>query len=823
MLIKSKGKIAEVVPNNNLKKLPTGLSRKEAQGRFLIHGPNDFGKNGNNSIILEFLGRFRNPLIYVLLGAAIVSGFSGDSISAGIIIFIVLISGTLDFVNSYRARRAAETLQSKVKVTTAVVRDGEVIEIPVSQVVPGDVVKLLPGDIISADGRVASSDDFFVNESSISGESFPVGRRNGEHIFMGSSVVTGNAYLEVEVTGRGTKFGAIVEKLKEENELSEFDIGIRDFSYLVMRTMFVLVIFVFFVNSFGKHGVLDSFLFAAALAVGLTPELLPMIITISLTKGSLAMSKHGVIVKKLSAIQNCGSMDILCTDKTGTLTEDKITLVKYVDMTGKQSEGVLWYAHLNSINRSALKNPLDAAINDFKNIKTDGYTKTEEIPFDFERRRDSIVLENQGNHIMITKGAPEGIFQICKSYGDRQHKFGKEKILLAQKEYERLSAEGFRVLAIATKAILHNQESYTKKEEHNMIFRGFVAFYDPPKNTVAHTIKLITERGVEIKILTGDNEIVSKKIADEIGLPIKGIITGKELSKLSSSEAFHDVVEKNTIFARVDPNQKTQIIKALQLAGHGVGYLGDGINDAPSLKAADVGISVNNAVDVAKEAADFILINKSLHDLINGISEGRRTFVNTLKYLKMGLSSNFGNMFSMAAASAFLPFFPMLPAQVLFNNLLYDASQFAIPLDNVDSDEILKPRKFNLKFIKKFMFIFGPISSFFDILTFAVLYFSFNFTASQFQTGWFLESIATQTFVVYVIRSRKNLLRGSRPSLPLVLSTCLAVLTAWVVGMSKLGEIFKFSPLPISGLFAIVAITCMYLFVVEIVNSRIKE
>lgn len=812
-----------MITDEELKRGHLGLSKKEAEKRFLQYGPNEFVSDARSATVLEFLGRFKNPLILVLLAAAVVSGFSGDSVSAIIIIVIVMLSATLDFVNSYRARNAANALRNKVKVTTAVIRDGVIREIPVSHVVPGDAIKLSPGDIIPADGRVEFADDFFINESSLTGESFPSEKIKGEHIYMGSSVVTGNGYMVTEVTGRGTKFGIIAEELKGKNEVTEFDRGINEFSYLIMRVMFVLVIFVFFVNSFGSHSIIDSFLFAAALAVGLTPELLPMIITLSLTKGSLAMSQHGVIVKRLSAIQNCGSMDILCTDKTGTLTEDRITLVKYVDISGKKSDIVLKYAYLNSIHRSAIKNPIDHAINNFRDIDVSGYKKTEEIPFDFERRRDSIVLENKGKHIFITKGAPEGIFEISNYYADKKNKFTKEKLKMAIEEYNHLSAEGFRVLAIATKYVTHIRSSYSKDEEHGMTFQGFIAFYDPPKESVAQVIQLISSHGVEIKILTGDNELVTKRIAHEIGLPIKGLITGKELVKITSEIEFREIVEKNTIFARVDPNQKTQIIKALQALGHGVGYLGDGINDAPSLKAADVGISVNNAVDVAKESADFILLNKSLNDLMNGIAEGRRTFVNTLKYLKMGLSSNFGNMFSMAIASVFLPFFPMLPTQILLNNLLYDASQFTIPLDNVDLDDIKLPRKFDLKYIKKFMFIFGPISSFFDILTFLTLYLIFHFTGSQFQTGWFLESIITQTFVVYVIRTRKNLFYGSKPSLPLVASSLLAVGFAWFIGLSALGTFFKFTPLPPLALFAIVDITFMYLVVVGIVSRRINE
>lgn len=794
-----------------------GLSKQEAGERFLRYGPNELGRN-TRSVIFDFLGRFKNPLVLILLGAAVIAGFFGDAISSVLIIIIVLVSGTMDFVNAYRAQKSAEALQNKVRVTTAVVREGLIQEIPISQVVPGDVIKLLPGDIIPADGRIIAADDFFVNESSLTGESFPVERKRDDRIFMGSSAVTGNAFMEAEVTGRGTKFGAIAEKLSGADEPTEFDRGIREFSYLIMRIMFVLVIIVFFINSFTHHSALDSLLFAAALAVGITPELLPMIITLNLKKGSVAMSRHGVIVKKLSAIQNCGSMDILCTDKTGTLTEDRITLVKYVDAAGKESEDVLRYAYLNGIYGTALKNPLDAAIADFRKIEISGFHKTEEIPFDFTRRRDSIAVENRGEHTLITKGAPEGIFEICAHYQDERHNFGEEIRGEAQREYERLSAEGFRVLGVATKRVIHPKTSYSKADEHNMAFQGFVAFFDPPKKTVAHTLKLIEARGVEVKILTGDSEIVTQKVAQEIDLPVKGVITGAEIEKISDDE-LTAIVGANTIFARIAPEQKTKIIKTLQAMGHGVGYLGDGINDAPSLKLADVGISVNNAVDVAKESADFILLNKDLHSLINGISEGRRTFANTLKYLKMSLSSDFGNMFSMAGASVLLPFFPMLALQILFNDLLYDASQFAIPMDNVDPEELEKPRKFNIGFIKKFMLVFGPLSSLFDFLAFVVLFFIFHLSASGFQTGWFLESIATQTFVVYIIRTQRSFFK-SKPAWPLVGATCGAVVVAYGVALSALGGIFKFSPLPWPALFAIAGIVVLYLLVVEAVKSK---
>ena len=552
--------------------------------------------------------------------------------------------------------------------------------------------------------------------------------------------------------------------------------------------MFILVIFVFIVDALAHHSILESLLFAAALAVGLTPELLPMIITLNLTKGSLAMAKRGVIVKRLSAIQNCGSMDILCTDKTGTLTEDKIELVKYVDADGKESADVLFYAYLNSIHRSGRKNPLDGAIKEFKKVDVAGWKKVEEIPFDFERKRDSIVVTHGDGHLLISKGAPEEMSKVSHGYG-----------IEAKKEYEKLSQDGFRVLAVSIKKLKAEKNIYTKTDEKEMTFVGFVAFFDPPKKTAAESLRMLEAHGIEIKIITGDNELVSNKIARDLALPVKGTIVGTDIEKMSDAE-FTKAVEANTIFARIIPGMKMRIITTLQKNGHGVGYLGDGINDAPSLKAADVGISVDNAVDVAKESADFILLRKSLRDLIEGVVEGRKTFVNTFKYLMMSLSGNFGNMLSMAGASLFIPFFPLLPTQILLNNLLYDGSQFAIPLDNVDADDVKVPRKFDIKFLKKFMLVFGPISSLFDVITFVVLLSVFHFTGAQFQTGWFLESMATQMLVVFIIRTRKVPFAESRPSKILFASIIIVLAIGWTLAIAPIGAIFGFAPIPLSAI-----------------------
>ena len=792
-----------------------GLSSAEATIRLGKYGLNEIVKAKKLSAFLDFLSRFKNPLLIILIISAIISGILGDPITASIIIFIVLVSVAIDFINTYKSQKAAEDLKKRVMITTTVLRDGIPCEIALSHVVPGDVVILNPGDIIPADGQVEEAKDLYVNESQLTGESFPVEKEDGSSVYMGSNVNTGRAILVVKETGKNTKFSHIAETLIKREVPTEFDRGIREFSSLIMKLTFVLVLFVFFVNTILKHNIFESFLFSIALAVGLTPELLPMIIAINLSKGSLAMARHGVIVKKLSAIQNFGNMDILCTDKTGTLTEDKIKLVKYVNAQGVDSDDVLVAAYLSSILSGSFKSPLDSAIKDFKSIDINAYKKIDEEPFDFIRRRDSIVVEKDETHILIAKGAPEQVIEICPFYGKEKSPITptlRDEIL---KEYENLSQDGFRVLGVAQKIISTKRDTYSKDDETEMTFLGFIAFLDPPKESVTKTLKILEKHGIEIKILTGDNEMVTEKITREISLQVKGTMLGADIINLTDQELAIKA-ENTTIFARVAPEQKERIINVLKMRGHVVGFLGDGINDAPSLKAADVGISVNNAVDVAKDAADLILLKKSLQNLIEGVAEGRRTFANTLKYLMMSLSSNFGNMFSMAGASVLLPFLPMTAPQILLNNLLYDSSQLAIPTDNVDESYMIKPRKFKIHFIKLFMVIFGPISSVFDFLTFFILLSIFHFGESAFQTGWFLESIATQTFVVYIIRTKKIPFLQSRPSGSLVISTIFAVAVASAIVYLPVKKLFGFTSLQLLALLAIISITVVYLISVEI-------
>lgn len=791
-----------------------GLSSEEARKRLRENGANIISRKIELPPILEFLLKFKNPLVIILLLAATVAFVMGDKKSPVIITLMVLISTTLDFINTFRSKKAADELIDRVKLKISVMRDEKETLILTEHLVSGDLVLLEPGNIIPADGAIVFAKDFFVDESSLTGESFPLKKDKKDNVYMGSSVTTGEAKIFIEKTGRETKYSHIAEELLRRDDQTDFDRGVKDFSFLVIKVILVLVLSIFLINALMRRDLLESFLFTVALAVGVTPELLPMIITLNLTKGALAMSRHGVIVKKLSAIQNLGSMDVFCTDKTGTLTEGHIALVKYVDGDGQISEKVLRYAYINSFFGSGVSNPLDSAVRRFKHIEISNYKKIDEIPFDFARRRGSVIVEENDKKILITKGAPEEILPVIRYFEHEHQLINKHIHEKLHKLYETMSQDGFRVLAVAKKAINSDKRLFEKEDEQDMVFLGFVAFLDPPKAGVAETLKRMESYGVEIKVLSGDNELVNKKIAEEIGLPVKGILRGDQISKMTHRE-LRFAVEKTTIFARVSPDQKMQIVRTLKANGHVTGFMGDGINDSLSLKHADTGISVNNAVDVAKDTADIILVQKSLGQLVNGIIEGRKTFTNTNKYLMMALSSNFGNMFSMAGASLILPFLPMLPAQVLLNNLLYDSSQFSIPLDAVDEEDIKMPRRWNIKFIKKFMFAFAPVSSLYDFITFAVLYWIFQMANGSFQAGWFLESMATQTFVIYIIRTRKVSFIQSWPSLSLILSTILMVVVSWLVVFSGLNRYFGFIPPTFSQSLAITAIIFVYLLTVE--------
>jgi P-type Mg2+ transporter len=811
-----------------------GLSSDEVELRRSTYGPNEVVRQKRLAAYRQFAGQLKNPLIIILLLAAVLSVFLGELADALIIIVIVFLSVFIDFFQEYRAERAVELLKEKISTMATVIRKGARQDVPLSELVPGDIIALSAGDIVPADARVLSARDFFVDQSALTGESFPVEKtaqfRHGmepdpsgreQYLFMSSPVVSGSATAVVIKTGMLTEYGKIAERLTARPPETEFERGLKQFSYLVTRIIFLLVIFVFFTNALFKHGVLDSLLFAVALAVGLTPELLPMILTVNLAKGALSMSEKGVIVKHLASIQNFGSMDVLCTDKTGTLTENRITLIYHVDAERNSSDRVLLYSYLNSYHQTGLKSPLDEAILKESCVIIGQYRKIDEIPFDFIRKRISVVVEKNDGRILIAKGAPEEILKLCTSIsrGDTSEPFSDEWYNQAAALYDTLSGEGFRILAVATKKITDEKSTYTSDDETGLTFHGFVAFIDPPKETVHESLLMLHDAGIDVKIITGDNKLVTRHICGTLDFPITRIIEGNEIARMDS-DTLASAVEQANIFTRVSPPQKERIIRALMKNNHAVGYLGDGINDAPSIRAADIGITVDNAVDIAKESADIVLLKKDLRVLRDGILEGRKTFGNTMKYIMMGTSSNFGNMISVAAASLFLPFLPLLPVQILLNNLLYDMSQSTIPADTVDGEYVQAPKRWDIGFIKKFLLVFGPVSSLFDILTFITLLFVFHAPVEIFRTVWFLESLCTQTFIIFAIRTRRVPFYKSRPSRYLVISSILVVITGIAIIFTPVGDLFGFVPLTLAYFLLIGVLVTGYVVVVEIVKTQ---
>jgi len=811
----------------------SGLSSQEAENRLKIYGRNELAKRKKRAAAAEFLFHLRSPLVIILLIAGLIAGFLGETIEAIIIFSMVFLSVLLDFYQESKAEKAAEMLKEKVTTTATVLRDSVKQGARLSEIVPGDIVYLSAGDIVPADARVINAKDLFVDQSPLTGESFPVektvaslkakGATTTEWdncLFMGTSVVSGTTTAVVIKTGNFTEYGKIAQRLVAREPETEFERGLRKFGFLMMEVTFLLVLFVFFINSLYKGDVLNSLLFAVAIAVGLTPELLPMITSVNLSKGALAMSKKGVIVKRLASIQNFGSMDVLCTDKTGTLTENKITLVLHVNIEGNDDEKVLLYSFLNSYYETGLKSPLDEAILRHKDVNVKDYQKIDEVPFDFTRKRISVVVEHERQRFFIAKGAPEEIIKVC-SYCELEDKiFDLTSVLqkkIEQKHYD-LSSEGFRVLGVAYKRVREEKQVYSINDESDMIFLGFVAFIDPPKETARESLQLLSKARVKLKILTGDNELVTRKTCEQLGFEIEGIVLGSEIAQMND-DALARVVEEANIFARVTPAQKDRIMNALKNNGHVVGFLGDGINDAPSLKKADVGISVDNAVDVAKESADIILLQKSLRVLNEGVLEGRKTFGNTMKYIMMGTSSNFGNMLSVAVASFFLPFLPMLPIQILLNNLLYDLSESTIPTDNVDLEYVETPKRLDISFTRKYMVFLGPISSIFDLLTFFIMLVVFNATVPLFQTAWFIESLSTQTLVIFVIRTRKTPFYKSKPSRLLLFSSLSIIGFALIMPFTPLGALFGFVKPPLAFFMILVGMILTYLMLVEIVKK----
>jgi len=787
-----------------------GLSDKEAKARLHEYGYNEPARKKELGVVAQILAKFFNPLVIVLF---IIGGFSlffGQMISAILVLAMIILSVFLSYFQEYRSGREVEKLMEMVKTTTTVYRNGKPKEINIREIVPGDVVDLFAGDMIPADLRIISCKDLFVNQATLTGESMPL-EKNSKPIekksaaisemtniaFMGSSVVSGTGIGVVVKTGVYTQFGELSKRLATMQVQTSFDKGVNQYTWVMIRTMIIMVIVIFVINWVFKKNLIEALMFSLAVAVGLTPEMLPLIITINLSKGALQMAKKKVIVKRLNSIQNFGAMDILCTDKTGTLTMDKVVLEKYCDVMRNEDKDVLKYACLNSYYQTGLKNILDRAILKYAN-KQEGfditsYKKIDEMPFDFSRRIMSVVVEMDSKVRLISKGAPEEIFKRCTKYELEGEILDMEYLILAdlKEEYERLSADGFRVLALAYRDFPDKKAEFTKDDETELILEGYVAFLDPPKASAEKAIKMLNHYGVQVKVLTGDNELVTKKICGEVGLDVKGMINGEAVEKMDDA-ALQLVVETTNVFARLSPMQKERIIHALHANKHIVGFMGDGINDALALKAADVGISVNNAVDIAKESADIILLEKKLSVLEEGVIEGRRTFSNITKYIKMASSSNFGNMLSMTGASLFLPFLPMTPIQILFNNFLYDISQTAIPTDAVDEEYIQTPKPWNVKSIQNFMFFIGPVSSIFDFMTFAVMIFIFKASPELFHTGWFIESLVTQTLVIYVIRTAKVPIFESRPSKFLVFSSLTIILIGIIIPFTPIATWFEF-------------------------------
>jgi Mg2+-importing ATPase len=815
---------------SHLSTTATGLTTNEAADRQRRIGPNVLRPPRKRALFLQFLARFRNPLVIILLVASAVSAFTGDVTSFLIISTIVVLSVTLDFIQEHRAGRAAEQLRQSVAIRVQALRDNRSSDIPVAELVPGDVVLLAAGDLVPGDGRVLQAKDFFVNQALLTGESYPVEKVSHDlsgdgqdmadainSVFMGTSVVSGSATVLICRTGPNTALGEIADTLTVKAPPTSFEQGTQRFGLLIMRLTILLVLFVVLVNALFHRAWLESFLFAVALAVGLTPELLPMVVSVTLARGAMRMVAKKVIVKRLASIHNLGSMDVLCTDKTGTLTEAHIRLERHVDGLGRESRRVLELAYLNSFFETGLKSPMDDAILEHKEIDVTVWRKIDEVPFDFERRRVSVLVENGRSRLLAVKGAPEDILRLSTRYeekvGENLLPLDESALARIQTLYEALGRDGFRVLGIAWKRVGLDHPHAVVDDETELVFAGFAAFLDPPKESAEKALAGLAAAGVAVKVVTGDNEIVTRHICDKLNLPISGILTGTEIHGMDD-QALSARVEEVNLFCRVTPIQKNRVILALKRRGRVVGYLGDGINDAPPIHSADIGISVDGAVDVAKDAADMILLERDLNVLYDGVLEGRRTFGNIMKYIMMGTSSNFGNMFSMAGASLFLPFLPMLPVQILLNNLFYDVSEIPIPLDRVDEEYLAHPRHWNMNFIRNFMLAVGPVSSIFDFLTFYVMLAVFHADETLFHTGWFIESMATQVLVIFIIRTRRNPLK-SRPNPWLTICSLVVVILAMAFPYTPLGRYFGFVPLPPSFYLILAGMVLIYLLAVE--------
>jgi Mg2+-importing ATPase len=832
---------------------PQGLERAEAQKRLLRYGPNTLRARKRTDTFSLLLGQFKSPIILILVFAAVLSLFLQDRVDAGIILGIVLVSGLLGFWQERGATDAVEKLLAIVQVKATVLRNGRSEDIPVEEVVPGDVVLLTAGDIIPGDCLILESNELFVDEATLTGETYPVEKQPGtlptetplaqrtNSVFMGTHVASGSATVVVVHTAKDTEFGQVSERLRLRAAETEFEHGIRRFGYFLMEVTLMMVLVIFAFNVYLHRSVLESFLFSMALAVGLTPQLLPAIISINLAHGARRMAEEKVIVKRLAAIENLGSMNVLCSDKTGTLTEGEVRLHAALDVNGDDSDRVLLLAYLNAFFETGFQNPIDVAIRNYRELDVSGYQKLGEVPYDFLRKRLSILISKGDTRLMVTKGTLTNVLAVCSrvecpsadSAGTVDTSTATSQVASAsattppetrtsdlesarariEAHYGALSTEGYRVLGVAYRD-LGSAPDISREDEKEMTFLGFVVFFDPPKPGIVQTLQGLKDLGVSVKMITGDNPLVAASVGEQVGLGSAGIMTARELHSLSD-DALRVRVNGVDIFAEIEPNQKERIILALRKAGNVVGYMGDGINDASALHAADVGISVNTAADVAKEAADFVLLEKDLAVLGQGVREGRRTFSNTLKYVFMATSANFGNMFSMAGASLFLSFLPLLPKQVLLTNLMTDLPEMTIASDNVDPEMVAVPRRWDIRFIRHFMLVFGLLSSVFDYATFGVLLLILHASPAEFRTGWLIESVASAALIVLVIRTRRPLFR-SAPSWKLLAATVVVVVVVVVLPFTPLQVPLGLTPIPAVFFGALAGILILYALAAEI-------
>ena len=804
-----------------------GLTTDEAGKRILQYGANRLKPQKRSDAFTHLIAQFKSPIILILLFATGLSLFLHNLVDASIIFTIVILSGLLGFWQEYSASNAIEKLLAIVQIKAAVLRDGNQQEIPVEDIVPGDIVVLNAGDIVPGDCLLLESKDVFADEAMLTGETFPVEKAvsvlpadtalalRTNTVWMGTHIVSGNAKALVMFTGKNTEFGKVSERLKMKAPETEFEHGIRRFGYFLGEVTLVLVVIIFAINVYLHRPVLDSLLFSLALAVGLTPQLLPAIISINLAHGAKKMAEKKVIVKRLSSIENFGSMNVICSDKTGTLTEGTVKMQSALDLNGQPSEKVFRYAYLNAFYETGFTNPVDEAIRNYRTIDLSGYQKQDEIPYDFLRKRLSIAVTHEDTHIMVTKGALSNVLEVCSSAETGEGntvEIGSVKDRV-QKDFEEFSNQGFRTLGIAYKS-LPSGSLISKSDEQDMTFLGFLTLFDPPKANVTDIIASLKKLGVSLKIITGDNHLVAASLSKKMGLPENKIISGPVLRRMSDDALLSHVGDLN-VFAEIEPNQKERIILAMRKAGNVVGYMGDGINDASALHAADVGISVDTAADVAKDAAAIVLLEKDLGVLVEGVREGRKTFANTLKYVFMATSANFGNMFSMAGVSLFIPFLPLLPKQILLTNLMTDFPEMTIATDRVDDEMVDHPRRWDIKAIRKFMITFGLVSSVFDYLTFGLLLLVLRASEVQFRTGWFLESVISASVIVLVIRSRKPFFR-SRPGKYLLIATLSIAVITLILPFTPLGLVFGFIPLSLSTYLYLLLIVVVYIFAAEI-------